>query len=179
MPHRATQPVSSLRTVATRKVAYAAGASTARGTARLTRDGVGAELLVPIGLRFDQEDVLAVEIPLQAADQLVNIACTGARVGFVQGELAGPCDGSALDLRADGDVTGPSGPDGVVNVGDVVKLLRVSAELDMLSPDGLARGDIAPGAIIAGIWRANPDCKIDVSDVVVALRVSVELLTLP
>jgi hypothetical protein len=142
-------------------------------------DGAGVELLVPAGLRFDLIDALAALIPLQAGDQLVSVACASARVGFISGELAATCDGSTLDLRADGDVTGPNGPNGVVDVGDVVRLLRVSVGLDTLSADGLARGDIAPGAPVAGTWQANSDCRIDVGDVVIALRASVGLVTLP
>ena len=66
----------------------------------------------------------------------------------------------------------------MVNIADVVLLLRVSVGLDVLDEDTAARADIAPGQDVAGLWQSNADCVVNISDVILALRVSVGLVVL-
>jgi hypothetical protein len=82
-----------------------------------------------------------------------------------------------------GDVAPSGSPDGRVNVADVVRLLRLSVQLDPTGPDELRRGDLAPATLEAGTpERATPTLQlpraITVADVVLALRVSVGLTEL-
>jgi hypothetical protein len=84
-----------------------------------------------------------------------------------------------MALRATGDVSPSASPDGVVDVSDVVRLLRASVGLDTLTEDESAKADLSPGALVAGTWVAQPDCTINVADVVVALRAAVGLVALP
>lgn len=141
-------------------------------------DPLRVQLRVPAGMRAGG-DALVLELPLQPSDQLVPVDCASSVLGFVAGERGVSCADGSIDLRADGDVAPAAGPDGRVDVSDVVRLLRAAVLLDELTADELARGDLSPGADVAGVWRAMPDCSLDVADVVVALRASVGLVVLP
>ena len=137
-----------------------------------------AHLRVPAGLRTSG-DAFTIDVPLQLGDQLVPVDCNSALFGYLAGQRDRGCTDATIDLRADGDVAPATGPDGRVDIGDVVRLLRAAVLLDELNQDELARGDLSPGAVVAGIWQAAPDCSLDVADVVVVLRASVGLVVLP
>ena len=63
---------------------------------------------------------------------------------------------------ADGDLNG----DGIVDMTDALKVLRIAAGLDTPTASDIAHGDAAP---LAGGQR-HPDGKIDLADVVAILR---------
>jgi hypothetical protein len=70
-------------------------------------------------------------------------------------------------------------PDGLVNVGDVVLMLRYSVELDVPNQTEVGRGNVAP-AMITGVGPeiVTPIGKprqIDIGDVVLTLRIAVDL----
>jgi PKD repeat protein len=72
-----------------------------------------------------------------------------------------------------GDLSPQPNGDGVVNVGDVVLLLRVAVGLEPITPELLLRGDVAPGIREGNLHRVIGDGEINVGDVIVLLDVSV------
>jgi len=72
-----------------------------------------------------------------------------------------------------GDLAPQPNGDGVVNVGDVVLLLRVAVGLEPVTPALLLRGDVAPGIREGMLHRVVGDGAINVGDVVVLLDVAV------
>ena len=72
-----------------------------------------------------------------------------------------------------GDVAPAPNGDGVVNVGDVVLLLRAAVGLEPLTPMLLLRGDVAPGIREGSVHRVIGDGELNVGDVVVLLDVVV------
>jgi hypothetical protein len=83
-----------------------------------------------------------------------------------------------------GDVAPAGAPDGRVNVGDVVRLLRFSVGIDVATAEEMVRGDVAPAAL-TGDPTAVPvrflrvgDARLNVADVVVALNASVGRVTI-
>jgi hypothetical protein len=67
-----------------------------------------------------------------------------------------------ITVLPNGDLDG----DGVVDISDALKALRIAAGLETPTALDLARGDVAP--LVAG--QRNPDGKIDLADVVAILR---------
>lgn len=94
------------------------------------------------------------------------------------GRGEGDLIGDACDM-AWGDVAPAGAPDGVVDVSDAVWLLRASVGLEIVTPDQVRRGDIAP-YVVDYYGAARPtrgaSATIDVSDAVAALRASVGLI---
>lgn len=86
------------------------------------------------------------------------------------------------------DVAPAGAPDGVVNVSDVLRLLRLAVGLDPLGEEEGLRADVAPAdlllSLVAGVPdRATPRSEgppylLDVQDVLLALRASVDLVDL-
>ena len=68
--------------------------------------------------------------------------------------------------------TGDLTANGVVDVTDALKALRIALGLDAATPADLTRGDVAP--LVSG--KPQRDGKIDIGDVVVILRKSVGLI---
>jgi hypothetical protein len=90
-----------------------------------------------------------------------------------------PCghDESSVALgaaRIPGDVA-PAGGDDTVDIGDVVRLLRMSVGLETPTADDLIRGDVAPSRVEGGLRTCDGDDVISVADVVMALRAAVAL----
>jgi hypothetical protein len=82
-----------------------------------------------------------------------------------------------------GDVAPAAGPNGSVDVGDAVRVLRFSVGLDNPTAEDLKRGNVAP---LTTIVSGPPDLaeptladprRIDVGDAVVILRASVGLVS--
>lgn len=82
-----------------------------------------------------------------------------------------------------GDVAPVGALDEVVNIADVVRLLRLAVGLDLADADTLRSGNIAPTIHELGLIAPDPTAPpvIDIADVVVALQVAVGLqeLALP
>jgi len=68
--------------------------------------------------------------------------------------------------------------DGNVDVGDVVRLLRLAVGLDTADADGLVVSDVAPTVAQGDLSVVTGDGRIDVSDVVTTLRAAVGLVRL-
>ena len=135
----------------------------------------------------------------------------GNRDGDALGDFCDPdADGDSIDDaedncvlfanadQADGDGDGlgdaceflwadvaPAGePDGTVNVGDVIRILRMAVRLEEPTPLELKIADVAPARLIdAGppelmVPLLPPPPTLNVGDVVVALRVAVSLTAL-
>jgi hypothetical protein len=92
--------------------------------------------------------------------------------------LGDPCE---IDF---GDVAPAAMPDGLVDVADVVRLLRFSVQLEAPTEDERRRANISPSREVdPGPPPANEPTlaepsRVNVGDVVLALRVAVELNTL-
>src|SRR6185295_8101015 len=154
--------------------AAAAGGSVIVGAAG---DPSRVELRVPAGFR-PRGLALDARIPVFASDDLLAVPCSSVQLELPQGVISGTCAQGTVTLRPNAVVAPAGAPDGVVTVGDVVRLLRASVGLEDFSPDELGRGDLAPGTATGITWHATPDCAITIGDVIVALRVNVGLLTL-
>jgi hypothetical protein len=97
--------------------------------------------------------------------------CNGSLSGntYTTGAIAEDCTVTAgFTLIPTGDLTA----DGVVDVTDALKALRVALGLDAATTADLTRGDVAP--LVSG--KPQQDGKIDIGDVVVILRKSVGLI---
>jgi hypothetical protein len=99
------------------------------------------------------------------------------------------CDGAVDNGDSDcnpllvvlGDVAPRGAPDGFVDVGDVILILRFASHLETPTADELALADVGPGTVsddgvAPPFFIPTPDGEIDVADVVVALRQSVSLV---
>ncbi|MEM7249418.1 MAG: hypothetical protein AAF533_29175 [Acidobacteriota bacterium] len=88
-----------------------------------------------------------------------------------------PCNGTGVapaPVPIAGDVTG----DDLLNIADVVELLRISVGLVVPTADQELVGDIAPADLVADVTEVEGDDAIDIADVVMGLRGSVGLITL-
>lgn len=154
--------------------AAAVGATAVAGSAgRPQRVELRAPAGVPAG-----GALLEISLPVTSADAEVPIAVLAASLETRGGELVAEAEATNVLVAPDGDIAPLGAPDGVVDIGDVVRLLRVTVRLEELDVDEEARADLAPGADVGGSWQADPDCRIDIGDVIVALRVVVGLLSL-
>lgn len=102
--------------------------------------------------------------------------CNGNLSGntYTTGAITGDCFVTASFTAnppavPSGDLTG----DGVVDVADALKALRIAAGLDTIAPPDLNSGDVAP--LVSG--TPAPDGVINLGDVVVLLRKAVGLVT--
>ena len=131
-------------------------------------EGTAAERWCPAGDgQFDEADL---EPLRQAAAGLLELGC-------------GDCPSSELlpsDLRRPGDVVGSEGlgGDGIVNVIDVVKILRWAVGIDeheLLLDDGewLLRSDLSPSSADGPLTVVGGDGEVNVLDVVLALQTAV------
>ena len=77
--------------------------------------------------------------------------------------------GPIIRLRCSGDMNG----DGIVDVADALKLLKIAAGLVAATPDDLIQGDVAP--FVNG--KPQPDGRIDIGDVIIILRKAARLAT--
>ncbi|MEM7247514.1 MAG: choice-of-anchor V domain-containing protein [Acidobacteriota bacterium] len=108
-------------------------------------------------------------------------ACDNCRVfanaDQADADMDGVGDACAVDW---GDVAPPV--DGIVNINDVVYLLRVAVGLIVPTAEELNRGDVAPNEVDDGgavpLLTPVPDGAIRIDDVVTALRASVGLADL-
>jgi hypothetical protein len=73
---------------------------------------------------------------------------------------------------------GPELGDGDVDVGDVVRLLRLAVGLDPVDADLLVVADVAPSAPQGDLHVVTGDGRVDVGDVVLGLRAAVGLAQL-
>ena len=80
-----------------------------------------------------------------------------------------------------GDVAPASGPDGSIDVADVLRLLRLATGLDPVDAVALERGDVAPARLqgeapaLATPLGTEPRA-LDVTDVLLTLRAAVGLV---
>jgi hypothetical protein len=67
-------------------------------------------------------------------------------------------------------------PQGVVDVSDVLRILRVAVGLDAVSPADLLAADVAPAdPVVEGVRTVRGDGTVDVQDVLIVLRAAVGL----
>jgi hypothetical protein len=90
-----------------------------------------------------------------------------------------PTDDIDLEGAPAGDLAPPDAPDGQVDIGDVLRLLRLAVELEELSDEALLRGDIAPalvrdmqGGSVPMAWPIG-DGRLNVGDVWLLLRAAI------
>jgi hypothetical protein len=76
------------------------------------------------------------------------------------------------------DVAPRGRPNGLVDIADVVVLLRMAVGLDAPTPEELLRADIAPAVHEQGGPAVGGDGEVNIGDVVLGLRASVRLETL-
>ncbi|MEM7246522.1 MAG: hypothetical protein AAF533_14315 [Acidobacteriota bacterium] len=125
---------------------------------------------------------------VNAADNVVDIDDGTLLRQVLAGTAVISCDpcltgtsGSGGDLRLPGDLA-PDGGDGVLNIADVVKALRISVALDVPTEEELLRGDVNNAADVGGVLvvvPADPGSRVlNIADVVALLRGSVGLDTL-
>lgn len=82
-----------------------------------------------------------------------------------------------------GDVSPVGAPDGAVDIGDVVRVLRLAVGLETPSSTDLLRGNVAPRTLVASgppelVEPVGEPVVIDIADAVLLLRASVGLTTL-
>ena len=137
------------------------------------------ELRAPAGL-WPEEALLAASVPLGGATGSLTVPCLSAEAGLDGSLLELDCAGesASIVLAPDADLAPPGAPDGLVTVGDVVRILRAVVAIEQLDADESASADVAPGSEVGGFWVAEPDCNLNVADVIVALRITVGLVTL-
>jgi hypothetical protein len=136
--------------------------------------------------------------PSWCADEVGDGAFTSDDLGIIR-ELTAEvleldCDdcvaGGALpamagEMRMPGDVSGsPGGPDGIVDISDVLRVLRwaIQSDLELLTDELALRANVAPltgDGSAGGDFNGDLSPRIDVSDVLVILRRAVGLLDLP
>lgn len=97
-----------------------------------------------------------------------------------QADSDGDGKGDACEFEW-GDIAPPTGPDGFVNVQDVVRALRFSVLLEAPTAEELKRGNVAPATEAGGIATPTlaPPQVVNVQDVVLLLRASVTLSQFP
>ena len=142
------------------------------GTGRAT----GAALLVTPGAD-------AASLPaLSASDEgllLASFASRGAPGTIVaRATVLGPGTPEGCATGVPGDVAPAPGGDGRVDIGDVVLALRAAVGLATITPELLARGDVAPGERVGTEHRVIGDGVIDIADAVVLLQASTGLITI-
>ncbi len=122
---------------------------TADGTVAVTGSGNGTRTVTISNITGN--GTLGISIAAgSASDQAGNVAAA-----------AGPGTAFTVD-NADGDLNG----DGIVDMTDALKVLRIAAGLDTPTASDIAHGDVAP--LVSGV--RHPDGKIDLGDVVAILR---------
>lgn len=119
---------------------------------------------------FTADDLLVIR---EIAAGLLEVDCAACVDGGVS-----PAETGARRLA--GDVAGApdGGPDDVVNVADVLRVLRwaVGLDLELLTPELQMRADVAP---LEPDGSVGGDGSLDVSDVLSVLRRAVGLVELP
>jgi len=87
--------------------------------------------------------------------------------------------GSCVPVQdSDEGVVGDMVPDGALNIGDVVRALRVAVGLESVAPSSLFAVDLAPAMREDGLLIAGGDGRVTIADVVVMMRSAVGLETL-
>lgn len=102
---------------------------------------------------------------------------------MVLGILTIDCDDCHAEDRAaqpvlPGDLAPAGAPDGVVDVADAVRALRLSVGLDVSGDEDLRRGDVMPAHPGAASLVVDGNDVVDIADVVGLLRAAVGLQTM-
>lgn len=107
------------------------------------------------------------------------------RDGDGDGDACDPCvhfapgvSGSGCDF-AWGDIAPAGAPDGIVNIADAVRAMRVSVGLDVLTDDEMLRANVSPAQhVLADPPTLRPlmtPVQVDVADVILILRTATGL----